>query len=187
MLVNNKGLSSRKRPWQCLRPDFLTDSVAEIDFTYLQHAGVRAVFIDLDGTVVARGSFKVPAKTRRALRVQPLAVYIATNRPKSRDLKNLKNDLHASGVIHPSGIWAKPTRRYYRSALRTLKLQPQEVAMVGDRYVQDVLGANGAGLRTVMVQKFDTPVNWFDRLLTSAEARRNSRLSRRYHQIDRKT
>jgi uncharacterized protein len=122
----------------------------------------------------------VSESIKRALRAQPLDVYIATNRPRSRDLKTLKEDVGASGVVHPSGVLAKPFAVYYRRALKTHGLQPNEVAMVGDRYLQDILGGNGAGLWTILVRRLGPPVGRSDRVLSSLEDRRSERLVKRY-------
>jgi hypothetical protein len=140
-------------------PEYIANTVADIDFTYLYKSGVKALLIDLDGTVVNRSKYKVPKSITKALEMQPLEVYIATNRPESRDLKNLKKLLHARGVVYPRGIWGKPSKRYFLRALSILNLRPDQVAMIGDRYIQDVYGSKKAGLHSILVRKLDRPVN----------------------------
>jgi HAD superfamily phosphatase (TIGR01668 family) len=183
MLINSRSNSDRKRFWRWFQPDYIAERVATIDFRQLHTKGVAAIFIDLDGTVVARGTYEVDPGITKALRNQPLPVYIATNRPESRDLKNLRQLLHAQGVIHPHGVFGKPTRRYFSTALKEHGLQPSQVVMIGDRYLQDMCGANAAGLQTVLVHKLDPPTNWFDRLLSSLERRHTVRLSSHYQPI----
>ncbi len=61
--------------------DYIADSVAEIDFKLLQSRGIKACFIDLDGTVVARDTFEVDRKIIKQLNNSQLPIYIATNRP----------------------------------------------------------------------------------------------------------
>lgn len=158
-------------------PDFIADSVAKIDFDYLSKKGVKAVLIDLDGTVVSRGQYDVANDIVAALKKQPLKVYIATNRPKGRTLKDLKEQLSANGVIHPIGIWGKPFAKYYAQAAAEHGLDPKELVMIGDRYLQDILGANAAGLRTVLVKKLDRPTNLFDKVLSNIEKRKTDQLS----------
>lgn len=141
------------------------------------------MFIDLDGTVVARGTYEVNPKISEVLSSQPLPVYIATNRPKSRDLKNLKEVLNAQGVIHPRGMAGKPFPRYFKTACATHGLMPHETVMVGDRFLQDIIGANAAGLATVVVKKLDKPTNWIDTALSRFERWLASRLARGYEKI----
>lgn len=181
MLRSNR--TGHKWLWHWFRPDYIADTVAGIDFAYLRSNGIRAIYIDLDGTVVNRGTFDVPAPILQALRKQSLDIYIATNRPVKRDLKNLKDDLGATGVVHPQGVWCKPLPPYYRKSIKAHGLQPKQVAMIGDRYLQDIFGANSAGLTTIVVRKLDQPANWVDRILSYIEARRTNRLARAYRPL----
>lgn len=147
-------------------PDYIADSVASIDFAFLQRQGVTACLIDLDDTVVAKGGFEVSRLTIEALKRAPMKLYIATNRPKSRDLKNLRVDLNARGVVHPRGIFAKPLRRYYLTAVKELGLNKKEAVMIGDRFIHDIFAADRAGLRTVLITHKIGPMrNWLESVI----------------------
>jgi HAD superfamily phosphatase (TIGR01668 family) len=172
-------LADEKKPRFSFRPDYIAESVADIDYPLLIGSSITTCFIDLDNTVVERGMYAVEMRVIRALSRSGLDVYIATNRPKSRDLKNLRKDLNAKGVIHPHGIFAKPMKRYYMNALRDLNLQPHEVVMIGDRYLQDMFGANLAGIYSLLVHKVGGPKGIFDKLFTAID----HWLTRRYTRI----
>ena len=169
-----------KRPARRFSPDFIARDVSDIDFAYLRKLGIKACLIDLDDTVVERGQFVVSELVMQALNGAELPVYIATNRPKSRDLKNLKQDLGAKGVIHPHGPFGKPFRRYYLGALKELDLGATEVVMIGDRYLQDMMGANSAGIWSLLVLKLGKPVSHGDRLLSGIERAFTDSISERY-------
>jgi len=49
-------------------------------------------------------------------------------------------------------IFGKPNPLFFHTALKDLKLSPDEVVMIGDDIVGDVGGAQGAGLRGVLVR-----------------------------------
>jgi len=161
-------------------PDYISTSVADIDFEFLKQRGITTVLIDLDGTVVPRGTYEVSESIRRALRTSGLNTYIATNRPKNRDLRSLKQDLAATGVVHPIGIHGKPSTKYFQTALREHNLEAREVVMIGDRYLQDILGANRAGLRTLLVDKIGRPQKLLDRLFSDGEQYITRKLSKTY-------
>lgn len=182
-MLHNPTATTKKRLLKGFQPDYIADSVAAIDFGYLAEHGIKAALIDLDGTVVTRGNYDVGDTVAAALKNQPLAIYIATNRPKSRDLKDLKSRLGADGVLHPHGIWGKPFPTYYRQSVRDHGLKPSETIMIGDRYLQDIWGSNLAGLHSLAVHKLGEPTNWFDRLLSGIERRHTRRLSKRYRTI----
>ena len=161
-------------------PDFVARSVVDIDFYYLNRIGIKAVMIDLDGTVVVRGGYEVSKQVSKVLKDQELKVYIATNRPKSRDLKNLEAQLSASGVIHPKGLVGKPFAHYYKKSLQILKLRGDQVAMIGDRYIQDIYGANRAGLVTIHVDKLGESANIIDSFISYLESRHSKKIDRHY-------
>lgn len=164
-------------------PDFISKSVTEADFKFLKSIGIKACLIDLDGTVVSRGTFEVDDKIRKALKNAGIAVHIATNRPKSRSLKTLKEDLYADSVVHPVGIMGKPTKRYYKNAITSLGLKPDEVVMIGDRYIQDIFGANRAGLYTLLVHKLGKNKGKADEFISEMERRFTMSISLRYTDI----
>ncbi|MDL2341945.1 MAG: HAD-IA family hydrolase [Patescibacteria group bacterium] len=177
-------LPAIKQPKFSLSPDFIATSVAAINFSLLKSHGIKACFIDLDGTVVSRATHEVQPAIVTALKQAGLPIFIATNRPRSRGLKNLKQDLSAAGVIHPTKIFAKPAKRYYTSALAAHNFKAHEVIMIGDRYIQDIFGANRAGLYSLVVHKNGASHGQIDRLLSKVEAKLTQLFTGRYRQTD---
>ena len=161
-------------------PDYIANTVYNIDFNYLQERGIKAVLIDLDGTVVSRESFDVDKRITNYLKKQSVEIYIATNRPKSRDLKDLKKLLNARGVIHPVGVFMKPFPRYFKHAASTHQFKASEVAMIGDRYLQDIFGANLAGFTTILVHKLGISKGFIDMHISSIAKKRTDKLAARY-------
>jgi HAD superfamily phosphatase (TIGR01668 family) len=174
---------NHKRPSFSIKPDFIADSVSEIDFDYLKKLGITTCFIDLDGTVVKRGSFELDKKLKQKLKRSGLDIKIATNRPKSRTLKNLKEELSATGVIHPVGLYGKPTKRYINHGLKEFGLKKQQVIMIGDRYIQDVLGANRSGIYSLIVYKLGDSLGPFDKLISKFEKKLTINFQSKYREI----
>lgn len=162
------------------KPDFIASSVADIDFAFLKSLGITTLLIDLDGTVVERGKYEVNENVIKILKKQPFKIYIATNRPMKRNLMNLVEHLNAQGAVHPKGILGKPFPQYYKNVLAEKHLQKTEVAMVGDRILQDIWGANLAGLTTVAIRKQDEPIGLFDKILSASEAGYLQRIAKKY-------
>ena len=168
---------------QTFLPDFITPSVAEIDFSFLFRIGIRGCFIDLDGTIVERGQHGISDELSQILADQPLVISIATNRPKRRSLQDLKERTHAQHVVHPASARRKPFKGYYRAALRQVGLAPTQAVMIGDRYLQDIVGANRAGLYTVMVHKFGRAETLDDKLQSRVDAFFLRRFAGRYENV----
>jgi putative hydrolase of the HAD superfamily len=51
--------------------------------------------------------------------------------------------------------YEKPNKRIFEIALERLALAPEQVIHVGDLYVSDVVGARRAGIRPVLLDRFD--------------------------------
>ncbi len=180
MLARRKN-AFEKRPSMRITPDFIAPDVSTIDFEALRGNGIKACFIDLDNTVVDYASYEVTKEFKDTLKNCGLKIFIATNRPKNRDLKDLKEDLCATGIVHPHGVFGKPFKRYFTNGLRDNNLSSHEVVMVGDRYFQDILGANRAGMYSLLVHKFGSTRSIIDRLISAVEQRLTVYLSKRYH------
>jgi uncharacterized protein len=181
MLVKN--YSSKKKSKFTLLPDMIAQSVASINFTLLKDRGVKACLIDLDGTIVSAGKYEIDKNTIKTIKQSSLDFYIATNRPKKRSLRNLSELIGASGSIHPIGIFGKPSRKYYQQAINALGLSANQTAMIGDRYIQDILGANRAGMHSVLVHKFGEHKNFADKILSDFEWRITKYVSKNYKKV----
>ena len=162
-------------------PDYLTKNVAGIDFAHLEQRGVKRCFIDIDGTITPRGGGEVDEKTLQNLRRMKLPLFIATNRLNTTGLAELATRINAEGFITPQNWRGKPSRAYYRNALSRYGFAANETAMIGDRLLQDVWGANRAGLVTVFVtHRFDANNSRFEHWLDRWQERLIKRWARFY-------
>lgn len=179
-MLKRQNSAHRKEPKISFVPDFIASSVHTIDFKALKQRGIKACFIDLDNTVVEHGAYDVNPAIKNALKHSGLTIFIATNRPKSRDLKDIKNSLGAAGVIHPHGLVGKPLKRYFINGLKDVGLKSHETVMIGDRYLQDIYGSNRAGMYSLLVHKLGTSKGIIDRIISAAERRATMYLSKKY-------
>ena len=51
--------------------------------------------------------------------------------------------------------FSKPRPEIFRAALKEAKVEPNEAIYVGDQYQIDVVGANGAGMRGILIDRHD--------------------------------
>lgn len=158
-------IQPNKKPSNSWKPDFWAKTVADIDFVYLKKRGIKNCLIDLDGTVVERGMVDVAISVIEKLRKANVKIAIATNRPPGRAMGNLKQDLSAIGIAQPEAAYAKPTRKYYDNALRHFDFLANETVMIGDRYFQDIFGANRSGLYSLLVEHIEGNVRLRDKIV----------------------
>ena len=140
-------------------PDVMFDGIHDITPEYLQNAGIRAVVLDIDNTLVTYG---MPEPTEDviawidALRGAGVAVSLASNNDRDRvELFNAKLGVFAT---YKSG---KPSPRAVLAACRHFGVTPEEVAVIGDQIFTDVLCARRAGAHAILVSPLPYPENLF--------------------------
>lgn len=136
-------------------PDFTATSVGDVDFKALKKRGVRYIALDADSTLVRYRGIKLNSDTKKHLLKQRKHIEawcIASNRI-TNTLAPLSDSLDAP-VIPSSAFVRKPKQRYFQRVIDFFSAEPHEIAMVGDKLVADIWGANRAGMVTVWVEHF---------------------------------
>jgi HAD superfamily phosphatase (TIGR01668 family) len=136
------------------QPDYVASSVAEINFDTLQKLGVRCVAFDIDGTLTKNGSGSINTTLAKLVKdkLDKTGIktrFLASN--SKRSLDDIAEILGAFEIHQPSGVKGKPSRLYYDQLVQKSGYKSNEIAMIGDRLLQDTWGANKAGLVTVLV------------------------------------
>jgi HAD superfamily phosphatase (TIGR01668 family) len=135
-------------------PNYLSNSVTDIDFERLAREGIKYVAFDADSTLVPYRGVKIAPSTLKHLMKQRKLFKkwcIASNRI-TNDLEPLARSIDA-GVIRADILIRKPDIRFFRTVLEYFGASPDEVVMVGDKLIADIYGGNRAGLKTVWVEK----------------------------------
>lgn len=161
--------------WEVLNTDF-TGCVGELgdlgrfaaEFrTTVWETALRACGLEPGSAPVLAETFRVEwrgrhsaypetAEVLRSLQGE-YAVHLLTNGPA--DLQREKIDRAGLGeffdgilISGEMGI-GKPDERFFQEALRRASVGPEEAAMVGDSVERDVIGAQGAGIAAVLVER----------------------------------
>lgn len=133
-------------------PDHHVSAVSAIDPTLLVEAGVDAVLLDLDNTLVAWRGSEVPNHTEEwveACKRAGLRLCLVSN---TRNLPRLKALSERLGIPFVRGRM-KPARDGFERALALLRSSPGKAVMVGDQLFTDVWGANRMGMRSIWVER----------------------------------
>ncbi|NUT38105.1 MAG: HAD family hydrolase [Hamadaea sp.] len=99
------------------------------------------------------GTVEVLAK----LRTDYLLGY-ATNANSRADLCGLAGEFAFEIYALRNGVPKKPAAGFFHAVLAAAAARPEQVVYVGDTYEHDVVGAAGAGLRTVWLNRGGAPV-----------------------------
>ena len=135
-------------------PDYTATSLLDVDFKLLKQRGVRFVALDADSTLVNYRGTVIDGRTRKYLLEQRKYIEnwcIASNRI-TNDLAPLGESISVQ-VIPSSLIVRKPQKRYFRRIAEYFGADDaSQIAMIGDKLIADIWGANRYGCTTVWVE-----------------------------------
>jgi uncharacterized protein len=133
-----------------LTPDDYVTSVQAIDLDALRDAGIDALLLDLDNTLMPRDTNVVPGETREwaaELLRRGFSVCLVSNNWHER-VRHVADELGFDLVDKA----VKPLPFAFRKALRRAGTTAARAAVIGDQVFTDILGGNALGMRTVLVR-----------------------------------
>jgi hypothetical protein len=138
-----------------LRPTYIINGdITDIDLEQLFTAGIRALILDLDSTLVAPRSGVITADVANWLIAAKsrFKVSVLTNNLKEEYVQQIAEVLK----IPVLGKAVKPRRGGFFKAAQIMGVAPDRVAVVGDRPLTDILGGARAGMKTILVLPLKT-------------------------------
>ena len=152
------------------KPTWMVNSIYAVSPAQLKERGIRAVFSDLDNTLIAWNNPDGTPELREwmtTLQEAGIPVIVISNNSKDRVAKATAN-LDLPFVSRS----LKPLSFGINRARTKLGLKKSEVVMVGDQLMTDMVAANEAGVRSILVKplldtdKWDTRINrFFERIV----------------------
>ena len=132
-------------PWK------VTDSIYNLTGESLQAAGLRLLLADLDNTLIPYDRKEPDEALRRwltDLNAHGVALFLLSNSRKATRAPNFARAFGIDYLCHAG----KPKVGGYRTAMERCGVTAGECAMVGDQIFTDILGANRAGVRSILVK-----------------------------------
>jgi hypothetical protein len=123
--------------------------VTDVDLDALRSAGIEAVLIDIDNTIVPRDTGELTEEMRgwvAELKERGFRVCLVSNNWHDH-VKSFADALEVDMIAKA----LKPLPFGFRKASRMLGKSPHSIAVVGDQIFTDILGGNLAGMLTVLV------------------------------------
>lgn len=138
---------------QLLYPKVWKESAYGLPYARMAEKGIRGLIFDVDNTLAFHD---VPADQKavelfRQLHQLGLKTCLLSNNKEPR-VKAFAGKVHASCYVFKGG---KPGTRGYRKAMELMGTTPADTVAVGDQLFTDILGANLAGIYSILV----TPMN----------------------------
>lgn len=133
-----------------LYPKLYVANLFQINLDDLKQRGIKAIFFDIDNTIVPWDSHQLAPEIETWFRDvcnHGFKVCFVSNNNEQR-VSTLCCSLQVPGVHRA----AKPRRKGLRQALALLETDIHEAAFVGDQIFTDVLAGNRLGLYTILVE-----------------------------------
>lgn len=145
-----------------LRPDWFVQSLFALTPQEFAAHGVRGLLLDIDNTLVPN---HVPDADDAVIQfvsgMQAAGIRMAIVSNASEHRKERFNRPLGLPVV-PHAF--KPFRACFLEGLALLDLPPEAVVMVGDQLFTDVIGANAAGIRSLLLEPMHRAEPWYVRL-----------------------
>lgn len=143
-----------------LKPTWHFQKVADIHFDLIKQLGIKLIFIDIDNTIAPRDSDNfVPSAVTWIETVRKFGVTFAflSNGMPGRVIRAGK--LLGIRNVYPG---LKPLPFGYWFGMLRFRAKPSKTLMIGDQLPTDILGANLAGIRSILVDPVnsETDVGW---------------------------
>lgn len=152
-----------------LKPDFNLKNIYEIDLLALKNMGIKAMFFDLDSTIMVSKSGEYLEKTEKWLKEVDEYFFIAviSNNKKISYIEKVQS-VSSFQII---GNANKPSTKAMKKLLSKICIQPHEVVIVGDRPLTDILAGKRLGAKTILVDSINAEnegaatrfVRWLER------------------------
>lgn len=132
-------------------PQWMYQNIYRLELGDLRDRGIRVIFADLDNTLAAYGQ-KEPDQRLRDWLVElekyGLRLFVISNSRKSHRAGRFCNAADIPFIRHAG----KPKKKGFIRAMDICNVRPSQCIMVGDQIFTDILGANRAGIISVLVK-----------------------------------
>ena len=136
----------------------MTGQLTDLSPKWLRSQGVRLLMLDFDNTIVPYTTSTPTPEMEDWLRhmtATDITLCVVSNSRKDR----VKIFCEKYGIACITRA-KKPFSKGIRECLKRFSVKPSECALVGDQIFTDTLGANGAGIRPILVKAIDNHNIW---------------------------
>ena len=141
-----------------LLPKIIVKELPDITDTLLKDRGIQLLMLDFDNTIVPY-TRDVPTEEMKAwlddIRKAGIRLCIVSNSHKNR-VKIFSKEYGLDCITHSR----KPFSKGIRECLAKYDLPPEKCALAGDQIFTDNLGANCAGLTSILVKPIHNHTIW---------------------------
>ncbi|MEZ0536236.1 YqeG family HAD IIIA-type phosphatase [Caldicellulosiruptoraceae bacterium PP1] len=134
------------------KPDIICNTIFDIDIERLKKNGIKYLIIDIDNTIVPWGEYDITKRTFEwieNLLKEGFKVCLVSNNKKDR-VQKIEKLLNVPAIYSAT----KPLKRGFLKAAKLLNglNNKEKVAVIGDQFFTDVIGAKRIGFYAILVR-----------------------------------
>lgn len=136
-----------------LKPDHNLKNIYDINLELLKCQGIKAIFFDLDSTIMVSKSAEYSEKMSEWLKKVEEDFFIAviTNNTNFEYVEKVR-EISSFQVISDA---KKPSTKAMKKLLNKISIEPSQVVIVGDRPLTDILAGKLLGAHTILVDSIN--------------------------------
>ena len=140
-------------------PNAYFGSVLDIKISFLIKNKIKALILDVDNTLIDynKNLSEDIIKWSHELQGQGIKMYILSNTNKKEKVENVAKKLE----IKYEYFAKKPSKKGFLKVQENLKLNPKNIAVVGDQIFTDIIGGNRCNMFTILVDPVDSKDFWY--------------------------
>lgn len=145
-----------------LYPKIYVTNVKEITIELLRKNKIQGLILDIDNTLIDfdKKMLEGTQEWCTNLKKQGIKMCILSNTNKLHKVKKVAEILELEYLYFAH----KPNKKGFNNAKKLLKLEPENIAVVGDQIFTDVLGGNRSKMFTILTKPIDSRDIWLTRL-----------------------
>jgi HAD superfamily phosphatase (TIGR01668 family) len=150
------------------RPTVMAEKIWEVDLEALWERGVRGLLLDLDNTLVNWNAEELRPQVREwveAAKRRGMRLCLVSNALYGRRVKRVAEALGIESVVRAG----KPLPRAFRRGMARLGTEAAHTGAIGDQVFTDLVGANWAGLTTVLLAPLEAKESAHTRVIRLLE------------------
>lgn len=136
-----------------LYPDLYLNNVKEINIELLKKHKIQGLILDIDNTLINYDKELLDGAKEwcNQLKKEGIRICILSNTNKVHKVKKVADILN----LEYEYFAHKPSKKGFDKAKKILRLEAQNIAVVGDQIFTDVLGGKRSNMKTILTKPID--------------------------------
>ncbi len=145
-----------------LYPKLYLNSVKEISLEILKKNNLKGLILDVDNTLIDYEK-NMPDGTKEwieKLKQANISLCIVSNTNQKEKVEKVAKKLDIPYIYFAK----KPCKSGFKKAQKILKLENEQIGVVGDQIMTDVIGANRSHMFSILVKPIDEKDIWITKI-----------------------